>query len=108
MQQAAQKRGIHALTERTFHGKRSARSRNTLVGIDRILHRKEASMNISRHLCIAILVVLAAAGCDPGGNCDHCETDADCDSDKSCSDFEGGDRRCTDADTWTCTETTYY
>jgi hypothetical protein len=75
----------------------------------RTLRTKEVSMNISKCLWMATLVTLVAAGCiDSGGNCDACETDSDCDPDKTCSDFDGGERLCADADTWMCTTTTYY
>ncbi|WP_437970906.1 hypothetical protein WMF04_17200 [Sorangium sp. So ce260] len=71
-------------------------------------------MSISRFFRIAILVTLAAAGCEvsDGGNCDPCVSDADCDPDKTCSEFRGAfgdsDYFCADAATSECTVTTYY
>lgn len=67
-------------------------------------------MILSKNFFIATLIALATAGCS-GGECQSCDSSADCDEGLTCAEFEGGygsDRLCAYPDTWECSTYEYH
>lgn len=51
-------------------------------------------MRRRRAILILLLAALPVLGCTSGGECDRCDTDADCKDGLVCATFNDGSKRC--------------
>ncbi len=55
------------------------------------------------HLLALLLAAMVSLGaCNQGGECDECDDDEDCESGRTCAEFEGGHWLCADDGTSSC------